>query len=145
MDQADGLAGRLDRGVEQIEGRQQLAVLHEQVAHRLPGQLVGEGPLRSVLAQVDDLLQDGGGIRVQRDDAFLVGLAGGQPQPGGAVGVAVQAVDGQTADLIPAGAGPAGDQQRGALEGTGDLLDHRHQPVQFIVGDEAGDLDRGLR
>ncbi len=120
-------------------------MLHEQVAHRLPGQLVREGPLGPVLAQVDDLLQDSGSICVQRDDAFLVSLAGGQPQPGGAVGVAVQAVDGQPADLVPAGPGPAGDQQRGTLEGTGDLLDHRHQPIQFVVRDEPRDLDRRLR
>ena len=112
-------------------------MVHEQVADLLAGALVGERPFGAVLAQVDDLLQGVGGVLVERDDALLVGLAAGQPQPRCPVGVVVQAVQRQVPDLVAAGPGPAGDQQRRPLERAGDLVDDGHHQVEFVVGDEA--------
>jgi hypothetical protein len=54
--QTGGLAGVVDRGLEQVEARHELAVTHEQVADLLAGAVVGEGPLGTVFAQADDRL-----------------------------------------------------------------------------------------
>jgi hypothetical protein len=50
-------------------------VVHEQVADLLAGARVGEGPFRAVFAQVDEGLERVGGVLVEGDDAFLIGLA----------------------------------------------------------------------
>ncbi len=44
VDEPGCLAGLLDRRLEQIEAREQLAMLHEQVACGLAGELIDEGP-----------------------------------------------------------------------------------------------------
>src|SRR5215472_1373478 len=118
-DQPDLLADLLDRGVEQVVERQQLAVVHEQVADLLARAGVGEGPLGAVLAQFDEGLERVGGVLMKRDNPLFIGLASGQPQPRCPIGVVVQAVDRQVPDLVAAGPGPAGDQQRCPLEGAG--------------------------
>jgi len=142
--QSDLFAGLLDRGVEQVEQRQQLAVVHEQVADLLAGAFVGERPFGAVLAQVDDFLQGVPGVLVEGNHPLLVGLAAGQPQPWCPVGVVVQAVQWQVPDLVSAGPGPAGDQQRRPLERAGDLVDDGHHQVEFVAGDEAGNPPRQL-
>jgi hypothetical protein len=55
------------------------SVVHEQVADLLAGARVGEGPFRAVFAQVDEGLERVGGVLVEGDDAFLIGLAARQP------------------------------------------------------------------
>jgi hypothetical protein len=102
-DQPDGLAGLLQRVLEQVGAGDELAVADEQVADLLAGALVGERPVASLFPQVDDLLESVGGVLVERDGPFLAGLAGREPKPWCPVGVAVQAVDGEPTDLIAAG------------------------------------------
>jgi len=83
---------------------------------------------------VDQVAQRVGGLRVQRDHAFGVGLADRDPQPRVAVGVGVQAVDGEPADLASAGPAPAHQQQRGPLVGVLQFLDGLHQAIEFLPG-----------
>ena len=54
------------------------------------------------------------------------------------VGVGVEAVDGQPADLVAAGAAPAGHDQRGPLVGVGQLVHGGHQCGELVVWDEPG-------
>ena len=67
------------------------------------------------------------------------------PQPRVPVGIGVEAVDREAADLVVAGAAPAGDDQRRALVGIGQLLDGGHQRGQLMVGDEPGQRPGRLR
>ena len=97
------------------------------------------------LGQLDQLPQRLGGLGVQRDHAFGVGLADRDPQPWVAVRVGVQAVDGEPADFALAGAAPAHQQQRGALVGILQALDGLHQPVQFVPRNEPRQPGRQLR
>jgi len=85
---------------------------------------------------VDERLQRRGGLRVERDAAFGVPLPNRDPQPGMSVGVGIQTVHGQAADLVAAGASPAGHDQRGPLVGIGQLVHGGHQRGEFVVGDE---------
>jgi hypothetical protein len=78
IDQARGRARPAQRAVEQIVRGEQLAVPHEQVAHRRATELVHEGALDPVRPQGGDGLQRHGGVLVQRDHTLAVGLASGQ-------------------------------------------------------------------
>jgi hypothetical protein len=78
IDQARGRARPAQRAVEQIVRGEQLAVPHEQVAHRRATELVHEGALDPVRSQGGDGLQRHGGVLVQRDHTLAVGLASGQ-------------------------------------------------------------------
>ena len=71
------------------------------------GVVAGDCLLRP--GQADRFAERCGGIGVQRDHPFGVALADWYPQPGMAVGVGVEAVEGEPADLVAAGTGPAGD------------------------------------
>ena len=84
----------------------------------------------------DRFSQRSGGVGVQRDHPFGVAFADWDPQPGVAVGVGVEAVEGQPADLIAAGAGPAGHQQRGTLHRVGQGGDGGHEQVELTAGQE---------
>jgi hypothetical protein len=95
--------------------------------------------------QLDQRLQGVGSLEMQRDAALGVALADRDPQPRVPVGVGVEAVDREAADLVAAGAAPAGDDQRRALVGIGQLLDGGHQRGQLVVGDEPGQRPGGLR
>jgi len=53
------------------------------------------------------------------------------------VRVGVEAVDGETADLVAAGAAPASHDQRRPLVGIGQLVDRFHERGEFVVRDEA--------
>jgi hypothetical protein len=75
------------------------------------------GPLLSGL--LDDRLQGFGGLGLQRDHAFGVALADRDPQPWMPGGVGVEAVDGEAADPVSAGAAAAHDNQRSSLVGVG--------------------------
>jgi hypothetical protein len=90
-------------------------------------------------------LQGGGGLWVKRDAAFGVSLADRDPQPRVSVGVGVEAVDGEAADLVAAGAAPPGNDQRRTLIGVGQLLDRCHELGEFVVGDEPGQRLGDLR
>ena len=95
--------------------------------------------------ELDHRPQGVGGLRVQRDHAFGIAFADRDPQPGVPVGVGVEAVDGQPADLVAAGAAPPGDDERGPLVRVGQLVDRGHQRGQFVVGDEPGNRAGDLR
>jgi hypothetical protein len=86
--------------------------------------------------KVDQRLQRVGGLWVQRDHAFGVARADRDPQPRVPVAVGVEAVDGEAADLVAAGAAPPGHDQRRPLIRVGQLLDGGHQLGEFVVGDE---------
>jgi hypothetical protein len=73
---------------------------------------------------------------VKRDAAFGASLADRDPQPRVSVGVGVEAVDGEAADLVAAGAAPPGNDQRRPLIGVGQLLDRCHELGELVVGDE---------
>ena len=79
-----------------------------------------------------------GRLGVQRDGALAQRLAGGQAQPVGAVGVAVEAVQVQAADLAAAGSAPPGDQQRAALQRAVQRPDRSHDRLELMLGDVAG-------
>ena len=129
-------AGARERRLEEVGGREQLAVTHEQVARVVAGQLVGERALTASGAQRDDLAQRFGGLVVERHDALAVGLAGGEAQPWCGVGVAVEGVDGEAPDLALAGAAPARDEQRGALLRAFERGDRGHESLELVRGDE---------
>jgi len=75
---------------------------------------------------------------VQRDAALGVALADRDPQPRVAVGIAVEAVEAQAADLITPGPAPPGHDQRGPLIRVLELLDGAHQGGELVVRDEPG-------
>jgi hypothetical protein len=78
------------------------------------------------LGDFDDLLEGIGGIRVQRDHALSVTLPDRYTQPWVAVGVGVQAVDGQASDLVSACAGPPNGEQCRALIRILEFVDGRN-------------------
>ena len=79
------------------------------------------------------------------DHCARCGPCNRDPQPRVPVGPGVEAVDREAADLVVAGAAPAGDDQRRALVGIGQLLDGGHQRGQLMVGDEPGQRPGRLR
>lgn len=86
--------------------------------------------------QVDYRLHRFGGLWVQRNHALGVALADRDTQPWMPVGVGVEAVDGETADLVTTGPAPPRDDQRGPLIWIEQLVDRGHEGGEFVVGDE---------
>jgi len=88
----------------------------------------------------DDFLEGGCGVGVESDDSFGVDLADRDPEPRMSVGVVVEAVDGQAPDLVPPGARPAQQEQRGPLQRVGEILHGAHQGVDLLSGEVAGSV-----
>ena len=131
------LARPAQRDVDQVVRGEQLAVPHEQVAHRHAGEVVHEGPLAPAGPKGDDGPDRRRGVLVQRHDALAVGLAGRDAQARSAIGVAVQAVEGEALDLAAPGAGPARGQQRRPLKRALQPCDRVHHPRELGGRDEA--------
>ncbi|WP_338894373.1 hypothetical protein WBG99_00520 [Streptomyces sp. TG1A-60] len=113
-----------------------LAPPHEHVADRPLGPCVMSGCGVRCLGRVDQLAQGVRCLGVQGDHALGVGLADRDPQPRIAVGVGVQAVQGQPCDLPAPGAAPAQQKQGGTLVRVFEFLDRFHEAVQLGPGDE---------
>jgi hypothetical protein len=92
---------------------QQLAAHQEHVLHRTARAGIESRPSLLLAGQLDHRLQRLGGLWVQRDHALGVSFTDRDPQPRVPVGVSVEAVDGEAADLVAAGTAPPGDDQRG--------------------------------
>jgi hypothetical protein len=75
---------------------------------------------------------------VEWDAAFGVGLACGDPEPGVSVGVGVQAVELETADLAASRADPAGDEVGRALVGVGQGPDSVFDCGELVCWEVAG-------
>lgn len=82
---------------------------NEEVARFDPGEPVGETSLDSQLfSQCLDLLNDHGGLLVQRHDTFPFCLTCRQMKPGSSIGRAIQALQRQPSTLLTPGSAPAG-------------------------------------
>ena len=86
-----------------------------------------------------------GGIGMEGDKAFTARLARGDSQSRGAIGVGVEAIQLQAADLVAACSAPAGNHQGGPLKWVGKLVDRGHQLCQFMIGNETWHSPRHLR
>src|SRR6266516_943433 len=66
------------------------------------------------------------------NQALLIGFSRRDSQTWGAVGVAIQAIDLQAANLIASGSAPASDEERRSLVGTVERADGFHQTREFL-------------
>ena len=82
---------------------------------------------------------------MEGDKAFTARLARGDSQSRGAIGVGVEAIQLQAADLVAACSAPAGNHQGGPLKWVGKLVDRGHQLCQFMIGNETWHSPRHLR
>src|SRR4029077_4858209 len=97
--------------------------------HHSANRAVSAGDRVLRLGDIDDLLEGVGGIPVQWGHALSVTLSDGYAQPGVAVGVGVQAVDGEASNLVSACAGPPNEQQRRALVWIPEFIDGRSHRI----------------
>src|SRR5258708_33625197 len=75
-------------------------------------------------------------VFLHRDHALRVRFADRDVQSGGSIGVAIQAVQRQSLDLVTPGSSPARDEDRGTLERILEAFNGLHQASQFVVGNK---------
>ena len=124
---------------EQVVGAREGTVAQKQVPHRMPQVGIENAAVGLFSAQLGQVADSVGSLVVQWDGAFLERLAGGQPQTRYAVGVGIQAVQVQFADLAAPGTAPPGDQQRAPLQRTTQGADVVHDWFELVFGDEPRD------
>src|ERR1700739_4029075 len=97
--------------------------------HHFANRVVSAGDSILRLSDFYDLLEDVGSIRVQRDHALSVSFSHWYTQPRMAVGVGVQAIDGEAANLVSACASPPNKQERRALVQILEFINGRYHGV----------------
>ena len=139
VDEPGSGARGLERFVEQRGGGDEFALADENVVREASAGGVAAGCRLLGPGLVDELLESGGGVRMQRNHAFAVAFADRDTEPGVAAGVAVEAVAGEPSDLVTPGTGPPQQQQRCPLHGVVELVDGLHERIELMLGQVAGD------
>src|SRR3989442_1827001 len=82
---------------------------------------------------------------VERNEPLALRLPRRDAYTWGPIGVAIETIDGQTANFLASGTTPPGDEQSRPLIGAGQRANGWHQPRQLVVGNVPGDTRRYFR
>jgi hypothetical protein len=104
------------------------------------GQPIREATLDGQLfPQSLDLLNGASSLFVEGHDALPFCLARREMEPGSSIGIAIQALQGQTSDFLTPGPTPASSEQGGPLKRAGEGSNGHQEAVQFLLRDRAWD------
>jgi hypothetical protein len=108
--------------------------VHEQPTNRSAELRIKDRAVNLPAADRNHLLYRGRGLGMDRDDALFPRFTCSQADSVRTVGVGVQTVEMQLADLGASGSAPTGDQQRTPLQRAFQRTDTFHQRFKFVLG-----------